>query len=65
MTANATLRPRDRSASADPEESFRRAVPMTGTGDGPRPDSTAFAPAARRAGGRSAASNRTADDATQ
>ncbi|MEZ3163195.1 hypothetical protein ABNG03_00515 [Halorubrum sp. RMP-47] len=63
MTANATRRPRDSSANA--EESPRRAVPMSGTGDGPRPDATAFAPAARRAGGRSAAPNRTADDATQ
>ena len=77
MTANATRR-RDRSARPTGEDSFRRAVPMAGTGDGPRPDPTAFAPATRRSGDerradeprsgprstgeRRAASNRTADD---
>jgi len=64
MTANATRRSRDRLTDAESGEPLRRAVPMTGTGDGPRPDATAFAPTARRAGGRSAASNRAADDAT-
>ena len=81
MTANAARRPRDRSARASGEGSFRRAVPMAGTGDGPRPDPTTFAPTARadgerradrrptgdrRADGRLATSNRTAaDDTTQ
>ncbi|ELZ41937.1 hypothetical protein C463_11725 [Halorubrum californiense DSM 19288] len=70
MTANATRRPRDRSTR--PAESFRRTVPMAGTGDGPRPDATTFAPTARAAGdrrddrrttdGRGTALNRTADD---
>ncbi|WP_424015589.1 hypothetical protein ACOZ35_06330 [Halorubrum xinjiangense] len=50
MTANAT----------------RRAVPMTGTGDGPRPDSTTFASTARTDGGRRAdrrsADSRSADE---
>ncbi|QUO49015.1 MULTISPECIES: hypothetical protein [Halorubrum] len=32
----------------------RRPVPMAGTGDGPRPDSTSFAPTARTDGGRRA-----------
>ena len=73
MTANATRRPRTRSPPTDGERSFRRAVPMTGTGDGPRPDPTTFAPTsqsegtrgtARRADPRSATANRTADDAT-
>ena len=77
MTANATRR-RDRSAGPNDEDSFRRAVPMAGTGDGPRPDPTAFEPPTRRsgderragqrpagerpAGQRRAASNRAADD---
>ena len=81
MTANAARRPRDRSARASGEGSFRRAVPMAGTGDGPRPDPTTFAPTARttgqsrgdrrstdgrRADERRAATNRTAaDDTTQ
>ena len=71
MTANAARRPRDRSARASGEGSFRRAVPMTGTGDGPRPDPTTFAPTARttgerRADRREATANRTAaDDPTQ
>ncbi|GAA0538308.1 hypothetical protein ABNG02_14930 [Halorubrum ejinorense] len=78
MTANATRRPRTRSHPSDGERSFRRAVPMTGTGDGPRPDPTTFAPTSqsertrgtgRRADSRSTderrgASNRTANDAT-
>ena len=70
MTANATRRPRTRSPPTDGERSFRRAVPMTGTGDGPRPDPTTFAPTSqsegigRRADPRSATANRTADDAT-
>mgnify|MGYP006280957509 FL=1 len=45
MTANATRRP----------------VPMAGTGDGPRPDSTTFVPTARTDGGRRADS-RPADE---
>jgi hypothetical protein len=50
MTANAT----------------RRSVPMAGTGDGPRPDTTTFASTARTDGGRRATTNRTAaDDSTQ
>ena len=70
MTANATRRPRTRSPPTDGERSFRRAVPMTGTGDGPRPDPTTLAPTSqsegtgRRADPRSATANRTADDAT-
>jgi hypothetical protein len=79
MTANATRRTRDRSARSTGEDASRRAVPMAGTGDGPRPDPTTFAPATRHDGerrtgerrtgerptdGRRAASNRTADDAT-
>ncbi|QWC18095.1 hypothetical protein [Halorubrum sp. 2020YC2] len=72
MTANATRRPSDGSTRS--EGSFRRAVPMAGTGDGPRPDATTFAPAGHTAGGhgtngsradgRRATANRTADDAT-
>ena len=47
-------------------DATRHPVPMAGTGDGPRPDSTTFASAARTDGGRRAASNRTAaDDSTQ
>ncbi|MFW6000208.1 MAG: hypothetical protein ACOCPY_01990 [Halorubrum sp.] len=71
MTANATRHPDDRSGRPDGEGSFRRAVPMAGTGDGPRPDPTAFASAARtdgerRADRREATTNHTAaDDTTQ
>ncbi|WP_199241371.1 MULTISPECIES: hypothetical protein [Halorubrum] len=50
MTANAARRSRDPSTGSPAEGSFRRAVPMTGTGDGPRPDPTTFAPSARRDG---------------
>ena len=73
MTADATRRARGRSTSRDGERSFRRAVPMAGTGDGPRPDSTTFAPTGpsedgrdtdRPTRGRDARANRTADDAT-
>ncbi|GAA0717301.1 hypothetical protein J2744_000606 [Halorubrum trapanicum] len=74
MTTNATRRPRDRSTRPNGEGSFRRAVPMAGTGDGPRPDATAFTSATRTAGGHNAegrsadgrrtTTNRTADDAT-
>ncbi len=79
MTTDATRRSRDRSARTSCEGSFRRAVPMAGTGDGPRPDPTTFASTARpdserradrrQTGGRPAderraATNRTADDAT-
>ena len=71
MTANATrrARPRDRSTRPTGDDASRRAVPMTGTGDGPRPDPTTFASAARpdgerRADERRTAPNRTADDAT-
>ena len=73
MTANATRRPRTRSPPTDDDRSFRRAVPMTGTGEGPRPDPTTLAPTSRsggtrgtdrRADRRSATANRTADDDT-
>ncbi|TKX72494.1 hypothetical protein EXE46_15725 [Halorubrum sp. GN11_10-6_MGM] len=74
MTANATRRDRDRPARPDRDDASRRLVPMTGTGDGPRPDPAAFAPAARAdderrtdqrpAAERRNASNRTADDPT-
>ncbi|QAU11585.1 hypothetical protein EKH57_01735 [Halorubrum sp. BOL3-1] len=59
-----TAAPTRRRNHSDDKGSFRRAVPMAGTGDGPRPDPTTFASAARRATGECrAASNRTADDA--
>ncbi|WP_434521817.1 hypothetical protein [Halorubrum sp. AS12] len=74
MTANATRSPRDRSTRPNGEGSFCRAVPMAGTGDGPRPDATAFTSASRSAGGhrpegrsadgRRTPTNRTTDDAT-
>ncbi|VTT85886.1 hypothetical protein DM2_1924 [Halorubrum sp. DM2] len=37
-----------------PTRSTHRPVPMAGTGDGPRPDSTTFAPATPSDGGRAA-----------
>ncbi|QKG93580.1 hypothetical protein HPS36_12150 [Halorubrum salinarum] len=66
MTANAARQSRDRSTGSPAEGSFRRAVPMAGTGDGPRPDPTTFAPSARgdgeRRGDRRAAANRRSTD---
>ena len=73
MTTDATRRSPTRSPPTDDERSSRRAVPMAGTGDGPRPDPTTFAPTGqsegtrdtgRRADRASATANRTADDAT-
>ncbi|RLM63894.1 hypothetical protein DVK05_13370 [Halorubrum sp. Atlit-8R] len=66
MTANAARRSCDRSAGSPAEGSFRRAVPMAGTGDVPRPDPTTFAPSARcdgeRRGDRRAAADRRSTD---
>ena len=71
MTANAARRPRDRSTRSPGEGSFRCAVPMAGTGDGPRPDPTTLTLASRAADERRAAPDRAApnrtaaDDTTQ